>query len=300
MKISEQTGHLQDWITQQWVKITGRRFNPQVDVWLVGPIGDTDVIKDKFFRNLADKDNLEIKENQVNTGLLETFDDLQLSAEEKNRINPKIVDFYQKTSNYNFEVWSEWNGFFKPFGWLLSILFSKRLHQLNLPLGSLQSAKGLQSTIVQLIDKSTRKIKWTVWFRILKSTNRVIYSGVYTTCNLPNEANKYLKVVFPLPNGNATVIMRREILSNGALKLSSDGKKIGQNGFYFTLTDHKGKFWARFVSSMHEWIIVYEDEENVLRADHNLYFYGLPFLKLHYKMTLKSTNYANTALNEKL
>jgi hypothetical protein len=36
---------------------------------------------------------------------------------------------------------------------------------------------------------------------------------------------------------------------------------------------------------MHEWINVYVDEENVLRADHDLHFYGLPFLNLHYKMT---------------
>jgi hypothetical protein len=30
-----------------------------------------------------------------------------------------------------------------------------------------------------------------------------------------------------------------------------------------------------------------EDDENVLRADHNLNFYGFRFLNLHYKMTKK-------------
>ena len=81
--------------------------------------------------------------------------------------------------------------------------------------------------------------------------------------------------------------MRKEILPDGALRLCSDGKKFGDNGFYFTLTNHNGKYWARFVSAMHEWITVYVDEENILRADHNLSFYGMPFLKLHYKMTEK-------------
>jgi hypothetical protein len=38
---------------------------------------------------------------------------------------------------------------------------------------------------------------------------------------------------------------------------------------------------------MHEWITVYVDDEDVLRADHNLKFHGLPFLNLHYKMTEK-------------
>lgn len=285
MRINESVGYLQDWITQQWVKITGKRFSPEQDSWLVGPIGDTDIIGDKFFRELARRENLEIEEGKINAGLLDSFESLEMTHKEQKLIHPKVVRFYERTSNYSFEIWSEWCGFFRPFGWLLSIIFSRRLQQLNLPLSSLHSAKGIKSSIFKLIDNRTNKSKWTVWYRILRATNHVIYSGVYTVCSIPNQPGKFLKVVFPLPNGNATVIMRREVLPNGALKLSSDGKKHGDNGFYFTLTDHKGKNWVRFVSSMHEWIIVYEDEEGVLRADHDLHFYGLPFLKLHYKMT---------------
>ena len=221
---------------------------------------------------------------------MESFSDLDLSDSEKALINQQVVKFYERTSNYNFEVWSEWCGVFRPFGWLLSIIFSKRLQQLNLPLSSLDSAKGINSSVIKLVDKVTKLTKWTVWYRILKSTNNVIYSGVYTTCRIPNYEGKFLKVIFPLPNGNASVIMRKEVLPNGSLKLSSDGRKFGDNGYYFTLTNHKGKYWARFVRSMHEWITVYVDEVNSLRADHHLYFWGLPFLKLHYKMTEKHSS----------
>lgn len=287
MRINKRVGYLQDWITQVWVKTTGRTFNPENHAWLIGPIGNTDIIKDRFIHQLAEKENLEIQQDSYNTGLLESFDELQLSTEEKNLLNPKVIDFYERTSNYNFEIWSEWCGLFKPFGWLLSVIFSKRLQQLNLPLNSLHSAKGIKSNIIKLVDTVNNRVKWTVWYRILKSTNNVIYSGVYTTCTIPNYPGTFLKVVFPLPNGNATVIMRKEIQGNGSLKLCSDGSKFGDNGFYFTLTNHKGKYWTRFVSSMREWITVYVDEENVLRADHNLRFYGLPFLNLHYKMTEK-------------
>jgi hypothetical protein len=287
MWINSKAGYLQDWITQVWVKMTGRRIDPLKEHWLIGPIGDTKIIKDKFIHDLSQKEDLHIIDDGSLNGLLETFEDLALSDNEKRILDPKVIDFYEKTSNYNFEVWSEWCGLFRPFGWLLSIIFSKRLQQLNLPLSSLDSAKGLKSNIIKLVDKKTNTAKWTVWYRILKSTNNVIYSGVYTTCEVPNFPGKFLKVIFPLPNGNATVIMRREILDNGSLKLSSDGNKYGDNGFYFTLTNHDGKYWARFVKAMHEWIIVYVDEENIVRADHNLHFYGLPFLKLHYKMAQK-------------
>ncbi len=287
MKINKKKGHIQDRITQIWVKLTGKTFDPGKEEWLTGPIGDTDIIKDKFIQDIAAKENLEIQQNLPDSGLLESFGDLELSGSEKGLINQDIVDFYEKTSNYHFEVWSEWRGLFRPFGWLLSVIFSKRLQQLNLPLSPLDASKGIQSNIIKLADKASNAVKWTIWYRILKSSNNVIYSGVYTTCTIPNDTGKCLKVIFPLPNGNAMVIMRKEILPDGSLKLSSDGSRFGDNGFYFTLTNHKGKYWARYVKSMHEWITVYVDEEGILRADHQLHFYGLPFLNLHYKMTKK-------------
>ena len=44
---------LQDKITQLWVKVTGRRIDPEEFDWLIGPIGDEDIIKDKFIKKLA-------------------------------------------------------------------------------------------------------------------------------------------------------------------------------------------------------------------------------------------------------
>jgi len=281
---------IQDKITQVWVKITGRKIEPNKFQWLLGPVGNTDLIKDKFIYELAEKENLEIHKNLPNSGLLDNIEEIGVSDVEKARLNEKVSDFYENTSNYDFEIWSEWKGIFKPFGKLLRFIFSKRLQQLNLPLNSIDSARGIKSEIIKLNDKKSNRTKWTIWYRIIKSTNDVIYSGVYTTCKNPNYKNPLLKVVFPLPNGNASVVMTKKIKDDGSLLLSSDGKKFGDNGFYFTLTNSNGEYWARFVRSMHEWIHVYEDEEHVLRADHNLEFYGFRFLNLHYKMTKKPTS----------
>ncbi len=268
---------IQDIITQIWVKATGKRIDPDKFEWLIGPIGNTDMIKDKFIFELAKTENLEIQENLPNSGLLEQMEQIGISDLDKNSLNDKVADFYENTSNYDFEVWSEWKSIFKPFGRLLHLIFSKRLQQLNLPLNSIDTARGLKSEIIKLKNKQTNETKWTIWYRIIKSTNDVIYSGIYTTCKNPNYENPLLKVVFPLPNGNASVVMTKKIEKDGSLLLCSDGKKFGDNGFYLTLTNGKGKYWARFVKSMHEWIRVYEDEENVLRADHHLNFYGMRF-----------------------
>ena len=273
-----------DKTTQVWVKLTGRRIDPVEHAWLTGPIGDSDRIGDKFILRLAG-DELNVSYNEPASGLLDNFQELEFSESELKRIRPEIVEFYQSTVDYGFEFWSEWCGIFKPFGQLLSILFSKRLQQLNLPLNGLDSAKGINSQIIKL--KRNEKTIWTVWYRTLKSNQRVIYSGIYTTCKPASAPSSLLKVIFPLPNGNASVIMNRKIEEDSSLLLSSDGKKFGDNGFYFYLTDHKGKHWAKYVRPMHEWIRVYVDDEKILRADHNLNFYGFRFLNLHYKMRKK-------------
>ena len=274
---------IQDKITQYWVKTTGRKINPVTEEWLIGPIGDEDIIGDKFIQKLINEENLKYSSNIANAGLLESISDLDFSQDELDLLNEQVIDFYENTSNYDFEIWSEWKSFFKPFGKALSTIFSKRLQQLNLPLNSLDSSKGIKSEIIKLSNQE--KAKWTIWYRKLKSSNDVIYAGIYTTAFVPKYNKSLLKVIFPLPNGNASVVMTKKVLEDGSLLLSSNGNKFGDNGFYFTLTDHKGNYWAKFVKSMHEWIKVYVDDENILRADHNLKFYGIPFLNLHYKMT---------------
>ena len=45
---------IQDKITQIWVKATGKKIDPKDFEWLIGPIGNTDIIKDKFIFELAE------------------------------------------------------------------------------------------------------------------------------------------------------------------------------------------------------------------------------------------------------
>ncbi len=275
---------LQDKITQYWVKIFGKKIDPKQDQWLLTPIGNEDIISDKFVQELAKRENLVVIRNQKNAGLLNSIDQLGLDEESKARLNERIINFYENTSNFEIEFWSEWNPVLKPFYQVLSFLFSKRLQQLNLPLSSMDSAKGLISEVIKLQNKTTLENMWTIWYRKLKNTGDVIYSGVYTQCLNPNYKKPLLKVIFPLPNGSATVFMTIEVDKNGDLVLISNGKKFGDNGFYFTLTDPQGNWWAKFVSSMHEKLKVFVNTEGELRADHHLYFYGMKLLHLHYKM----------------
>ncbi|WP_128332082.1 hypothetical protein [Apibacter sp. HY039] len=279
---------LQDKLTQLWVRCTGKKIDPDKHSWIIGPLGEENVISDQYLKRMAEQDQLKVIVNEKNSGLLDDWDRFDLSLDEKKKLNLKVKKFYENTSEYDFEVWSEWKGVFKPLGYLLTVIFSKRLQQLNIPVSSLVMSKGLKSEIIKL--KKGEHTVWTIWYRKIKSTGDVIYSGIYTTTWMPHFQRNLLKVVFPLPNGNASVIMTKKILEDGSLLLSSDGKKFGENGFYFYVTDNKGNHWAKFVKALHEWIRVYVDEEDILRTDHNFKFFGINFLNLHYKIYKKNTH----------
>jgi hypothetical protein len=72
-----------------------------------------------------------------------------------------------------------------------------------------------------------------------------------------------VRVVFPLPNGNAIVVMRPEANLDGSLSLVSAGDGFGAPGFYFTFIQTGG---------------------GEVRADHVLTLWGATFLQLHYRL----------------
>ena len=67
---------------------------------------------------------------------------------------------------------------------------------------------------------------------IIRSTNKVIYSGIYTTCTLLSGIT-CIKAIFPLPKGNAIVILKPSVREQKELILNSSGEKFGDTGFYF-------------------------------------------------------------------
>ena len=111
---------------------------------------------------------------------------------------------------------------FQIFGTLINKLFSHRINQLNIPTKNIPDSETLKSEIVNLIDPITKEIKYTFWFRSIESTGQVIYSGVYGISDLPS-GKTCVKAVFPLPNGNATVLMNPSVGENGELIFDSCG-----------------------------------------------------------------------------
>lgn len=279
--LGERRGYLSDWTTQHWVRWTGRRVDLDRTPWLAGPVGPTRRIGADFFRELAAAEGLAVRA-PADAGLLPGIAALDGAGLDSRSLDPGVVDFYQQTAAYELDAWGEWAGGFRPFGRLLALLFSRRLQQLNVPLSALDTSRGVTSEVLQLAGPGG-DVRHTAWVRKLVGSDDVLYAGSYSVCRVPRHDAPCVKVVFPLPNGNAMVIMRAADGGDGSLLLASSGSGFGDSGFYFTVHGRDGRVWARYLRTFRETIHVYPDGRDV-RADHVLTIWGRTFLRLHYRL----------------
>lgn len=275
----------QDWFTQQWAILWGQRIDLKNHSWLIGPFGKLGSIGDDFVHQFAEDENLIIQRNTVSQGLITSMKALNLSDEEYARLSPKVIDFYENTSNYSLMFSVRWNPFFKIFGNLVNVLFSNRINQLNVPIKNLKGSEQINSEIITLSDSKTNEVKYTIWYRTFQTTGQVLYSGVYGTCCLPS-GKVGVKAVFPLPKGNATVIMSPSVGANGNLQLESYGNRFGDSGFYFLLNDSKGAFWSNYVRSFRDDLNVSFNGSNIV-ANQTLTLWGMRVLQFKYKICPK-------------
>lgn len=277
----------QDWFTQQWVIICGRKINPSENTWLFGPFGEVSGIGEKFIHQLAQKEDLTIIRKSNSKGLLDSISSLYLSENEIKKLPKNVIDFYEKTSEYKLQLNVKWNPIFKIFGYVVNRLFSQRINQLNIPTNNIQSSENLTSEIIELVAKNTNEVKYTIWLRKFQSTGKVIYSGIYTTCLLPSGIT-CVKAIFPLPKGNATVILKPSVGEKNELILNSSGNKFGDAGFYFLLNDSKGNCWSKYIKSFTDKLIV-SDENEKLKARQTLKLWHLKVARFEYEMKKQIT-----------
>jgi len=285
MNFPDTMQNFQDWFTQQWVIICGKKINPFENSWLMGSFGEVNGIGEKFIHQLAEKEDLTIIRNCHSKGLLDSISSLNLQESEIKNLSKSVTDFYEKTSEYKLQLKVKWNPIFKIFGYIVNRLFSQRINQLNIPTNNNQSSEDLISEIIELVAKNTNEVKYTIWLRKFQSTGKIIYSGIYTTCTLPSGIT-CVKAIFPLPKGNATVILKSSVGEKNELILDSSGKKFGDAGFYFLLNDSKGNCWSKYIKSFTDKLIV-RDENGMLTAEQTLKLWNFKVSTFEYEIKKK-------------
>lgn len=280
MNLAFKKQKFQDWFTQQWVILWGKQINPEEYSWLVGPFGELNGIGEDFIYQLAKKEGLTVSRNNSSKGLLFSINELQLKRTDLAKLSLQVIDFYENTSDYKLKFSVNWNPIFKGFGWMVNKLFSQRINQLNIPTENIATSETLTSEIITLHSINNNEVKHTIWLRKLKSTGKVIYSGIYSVCQIPS-GKVCIKASFPLPKGNATVIMKPSVAKNGKLILDSSGKKFEDAGFYFLLNDSKNKCWAQFIGSFTDKLEI-GNRDNFLEAKQTLTLWKLRVATFNY------------------
>ncbi|MDQ2986361.1 MAG: hypothetical protein M3R13_06515 [Armatimonadota bacterium] len=265
-----------DWLTQCCHIGLGRKVSPGMDEWLVGPVGLAGETASEFIERLAAEKRLTISRNAPGSGLLSQFENWGFP------IDPNVADFYNHTIDYTFEVRSTWKPRFGVLGKLVSKLFSRRIQQFNLPNVGRDETASFKSDLIQLIDVGG-KVVYTVWIRSMKETGDIVFYGIYSTCQLPS-GGYGVKSVFPLPQGNATVIFAVREGPRGQLQLVSSGKEHCDTGFYFFVEDRRGILWKRYIPGFRQQISVYNCETSELGAEHSMAFWMFKAYHMNYRI----------------
>src|SRR5690606_17745666 len=216
-------------------------------------------------------------------GLLPTIECLDGPGFESVKLHKQIASFYRETSRYSFNVTPEWKGGLRPLARLVALLFSRRLRQLNVPLSEADARGGASSDVFPI--RRGEQHLFSAWIRTLRSTGNTLYAGAYSTAMIPGHASPCIKVVFPLPNGSAIVIMRPQFEKDGSFLFHSEGRGFGDPGFYFYVRNDEASGVARYVRALQETIHVYPGDDGEVIAEHEVSFRGRRFLSQRYRMT---------------
>lgn len=273
-------GHLIDRATQAWVRATGTVVDLNAESWLLGPTGGTRVVGDQWLPGEAERLGGAVVEGG---GLLDDFGRLRGEGFDAQRLARPIVDFYERTSEWRLDVWSQWGPVAWPFGWMLSTVFAQRLQQLSLPLRPLDVAQGMDSRVLAVKSRDGRHLG-AAWLRKLRATGQNVYSGWYGIAQLPNTSRPSLRVMFPLPNGSVAVFLRPDVGGNGSLVLTSPLGTFGDDGAYLIVASSDGHSASVRRVPLAERFIVWVDDEGTLRTDHALNLWGVPVLRFHYRV----------------
>ena len=131
-------------------------------------------------------------------GLLPRFADLAGESFEPSDIDPRIIDFYENTSRWRMDLWSEWSPVAWPSCRAIVALWSQRLQQSSLPMRPLDVSYGMDSAVVHLHDHADTVVG-SAWLRTMRKSGATTYSSQYGTARLPGSAQPSVRVVSRCP-----------------------------------------------------------------------------------------------------
>lgn len=271
-----------DLATRQFWRTVGRRIDPYgADDWLHAPYNRPGEIGDAWLDALEQAGR--VLPASRDDGLVPDLAVLDGSDFRADDLHPAVREFYQHTARYRMDVWSQWSTVFAPGGELVARLFGRRVRQLALPVQPLAVSRGMTNTVRRVDDPLTGH-HGTAWLRTLLSDGSSVYSGFYRTGRTPGSDQPCVWVSFPLEEGSVQVLLRPRADADGSLWLESRSRRFGEDGAYVVV--RRGAHWYAAMPPLRERFHVFVDDAGVLRTDHGLALFGMPALRLHYRLDL--------------
>src|SRR5262249_35159480 len=121
------------WFIYRLIDLFGRTFRWKDVPWLVGPLG-AETIGDSPYRDGAAAEGLSLERQARGGGLVPSFSALRSEAFEPEQLHPLVREFYERTSEFSMDVWSQT---YLPASIGLTLLvttISRQVNQLNFPL----------------------------------------------------------------------------------------------------------------------------------------------------------------------
>ncbi len=236
-----------------------------------------------YMQTLAQETGGHFARNRDGIGLVETIDDLRGPYFDPARIDPRIRDFYEHTSNYKLVIVPQWQPVMRPFYRLFKQSIAQQIGQANLPFDIEEAQRGIVSRI-DTIDYETDSHVETLrgWIRMFEATGEAIYVGIYTV--LRYEDIGYISVGFPLPESNFTATLLPYNHDGGHLLLTTRDTGLHFPGHYISDIDNDtGALTTLKLPTFGEEIEVYL-KDGQLKTDHRFYIGGFRFLTLFYSI----------------
>lgn len=184
---------------------------------------------------------------------------------------PSIRDFYENTLEYRLYAKVQWKTWFKPFAAVYRLI-SSVVQQINLPL----SSKRVEMTgdIVNMNADLDGRSSPRAWVR--KINNQVTFIALYSSHRTKNRT--FMNIALPLPWTSMIGILELLQIDN-ELQLSSKKRDEDSDaGIYLAWNKHL------LALPIEETFHVKEMEDGKLFAEHHMWIFSIPFLKITYRI----------------
>ncbi|MEK4129534.1 YndJ family protein [Solibacillus sp. FSL W8-0474] len=181
-----------------------------------------------------------------------------------------IVEFYERTTQFELKASVQWETWFKPFAFVYQFI-SRKMGQLNLPFSS--KTIVMDGEILEVDSQNDGREKPRVWQRSING--EPVFNAIYSQHN--DATNTYMNIALPLPFSSMHGILQLSA-KDGVLYLTSDGQ--GDAGTYLAIGSYVFKL------PLHEYFVI-KEHKGLLIATHDMKLFGMKFLHIDYHIHKK-------------